>query len=99
MLLPRCRHRRLPLSSNIHITINPIKLQKMRKEIDYILQNHIIEQNDSDESSPSILVSKPDGTLRFCMNFCKLNTLIKTDSFPLLQIEDTGLTELEGQNM
>ena len=76
------------LSSSIHIRINPIKLQNMKKEIDYMLKNHIIEQNNSDWSSPSILVPKPDGTLCFCTNFCKLNTLIKTGSFPLLQIED-----------
>ena len=43
--------------------MNPIKLEQMRKEIDYMLQNHIIEPNSSEWSSPGILVPKPDSTL------------------------------------
>jgi len=68
--------------------INPIKLEQMRKEIDYMLQNHIIEPSNSDWNSPSILVPKPYETLCFCTDFHKLNSLTKTDSFPLPQIED-----------
>ena len=67
---------------------NPIKLEQMRKEIDYMLENHIIEPSNSDWSSPSILVPKPDGSLHFCMDFRKLNSLTKTDSFPLPRIEN-----------
>ena len=68
--------------------MNPIKLEQMRKEIDYMLQNHSTEPSNSDWSSPSILVLKPDGTLRFCTDFRKLNSLTKTDSFLLPRIED-----------
>ena len=42
--------------------INLLKLQYMRKEIQYMLENDIIEPSNSDWSSPCILVPKPDGT-------------------------------------
>ena len=68
--------------------MNPIKLEQMRKEVDYMLQHHIIEPSDSEWSSPCVLVPKKDGTFRFCTDFRKLNALIKTDSFPLPRIDD-----------
>ena len=46
--------------------LNPLKLQYMRKEIQYMLENDIIEPSNSDWSSPCILVPKPDGTYRLC---------------------------------
>ena len=35
-----------------------------------------------------VLVSKKDGMLCFCVNFCRLNTHTKKDSYPLLQIQE-----------
>ena len=49
--------------------MNPIKLAAMRQELKYMLQNGIIEQNQSQWSSPYILVPKPDGNYRFCTHF------------------------------
>ena len=60
----------------------------MRKEIDYMLKHNIIEPSDSSWSSPCVLVPKSDGTLHFCTDFCKLNALSQTDSYPLPRIED-----------
>ena len=68
--------------------INPIKLDQMRKEIEYMLENEIIEPSSSSWSSPCVLVPKPDGTVRFCTDFRKVNLLTITDSFPLPRIED-----------
>jgi len=63
-------------------------MEYLKAEIDYMLENRIIEPSFSDWSSPCILVPKPDGTFHFCTDFRKLNTVTKTDSFPLPQIED-----------
>ena len=68
--------------------INPIKLDQMRKEIDYMLKNKIIEPSSSSWSSPCVLVPKSDGTFRFCTDYRKVNLLTKSDSFPLPRIED-----------
>ena len=68
--------------------VNPIKLEQIRKEDDYMLKNKIIEPSSSSWSSPCVLVPKSDETLRFCTDFRKVNLLTKTDSFPLPRIED-----------
>ena len=68
--------------------LNPLKLQNMRKEIQYMLENDIIEPSNSDWSSPCILVPKPDGTYRLCTDFTKVNSFTKTDSYPIPRIDD-----------
>ena len=59
----------------------------MRKERNYMLENGIIEPSNSDFSSPSILVSKPDGTYRFVTNFKAVNVITRCDSYPIARIE------------
>ena len=53
-----------------------------------MLTNGIAEPCASSWASPCILVPKPDGTFRFCSDFCKVNNVTKPDSFPLPRMED-----------
>ena len=67
---------------------NPTKLAAMRQEVEYMLQNGIIEQSHSQWSSPCVLVPKPDGSFRFCTDFRRVNALTKSDSYPLPRVDD-----------
>ena len=67
--------------------VNPIKLEKLRQEVQYMLDKDIIEPSQSSWASPCVLVPKPDGSIRYCTNYRKVNFLSKTDSFPIPRME------------
>ena len=67
--------------------MNPVKQQNHR-EVQYLLDNDFIESSQNEWSSPSIVVSKPDGTFRMCMHYFKVNFVTKTDTFPIPRIND-----------
>ena len=68
--------------------VNPLKRAHLKKEIEYMLENNIIEPSKSEWSSPCILVPKPDGSFRFVTDFRKVNQCTKTDSYPIPRIDD-----------
>ena len=53
-----------------------------------MVQNGIIEPSQSLWSSPCVLVPKADGTYRFCTDFWKVNGVSRTDSYPILRVDD-----------
>ena len=65
-----------------------MKKELLDKEVQYMLQNDIIEESQSNWSSPCILVPKHDGGFRFCTDFRKVNDKTKSDSFPIPRIAD-----------
>ncbi|XP_033761567.1 uncharacterized protein LOC117343335 [Pecten maximus] len=68
--------------------LNPVKAKIMSDEIQYMLDNDIIEPSQSEWSSPCLLVPKPDKSFRFCTDFRKVNAVTKTDSFPMKRLQD-----------
>ena len=68
--------------------LNPQKKEVMKKEVDYLLQQNLIEPSYSPWASPSLLVPKPDGSFRLCTDYRKLNSITVPDAYPLPRIED-----------
>ena len=68
--------------------VSPMKKELLDKEVQYMLKNDIIEESQSNWSSPCILVPKHDGGFLFCTDFRKVNDKTKSDSFPIPRIAD-----------
>ena len=54
-----------------------------------MLDGGAIQPSKSPWCNAIVLVRKKDGTLRFCIDFQKLNTRTKKDSFPLPRMQET----------
>ena len=72
------RPRRLPLS----------KRQTERDEVQQMLKSDVIEPSSSPWASPIVMVTKKDGSIRFCVDYRKLNGVTLRDSYPLPRIDD-----------
>ena len=57
----------------------------------------VIEQSNSPWNSPICLVTKPDGSCRFCIDLHGLNAVTKIDAYPLPRADET-LDRLAGSN-
>ena len=59
---------------------------------EYLLKNlhkGFIVSSSAPFASPVLFVSKPNGGLRFCVDYRKLNSIIKKDQHPLPLIDET----------
>ena len=76
----------------------PIKQRPRREAFSYrpkivnmiqdMLKRGIIQPSSSPWSSPIVVVRKKDGTLRFCVDYRKLNAATTKDVFPLPRVDD-----------
>ena len=62
--------------------------ETIRSELDAMLNLGVIEKSESPYASPVVIVKKPDGSNRFCVDYRKLNKITVFDPEPIPNIED-----------
>jgi len=84
-----------PVRSKMYPT--PYKIEEViSNEIDDMLAKGIIERSEAAYASPLVLVKKPDGTYRTCVNFKKLNKITVFDPEPMMSAADDIFPKLAG---
>jgi len=68
--------------------INPALEPSLRKQLDVWLEQDVIEPSSSPWSFALVAVPKKSGTVRWCVDYRRLNDITKKDAFPLPNIED-----------
>lgn len=66
----------------------PISPQIFASRIPEMQKSEVVELTNSDWASLLLLVLKPDGSPRFCVDYRRLNTLTINDSYPLPRMND-----------
>ena len=77
----RQRARRMP----------PVHRQEAKQLFQDMLSNDIIQPSSSPWASPVVLVNKKDGSLRFCIDYRKVNAVTRKDAYPLPRVDDEWL--------
>lgn len=72
-----------------HYPLSPALQKEVNLELDQMLKNGIVEPSNSPWASPIVLVKKPDGRYRFCVNYKKLNEVSLPDAYPLPFVNST----------
>lgn len=68
--------------------VSPRERDAIKAQVDEMLREDIIQPSQSPWASPVVLVKKKDGTLRFCVDYRRLNSVTKKDVYPLPRIDD-----------
>ena len=62
--------------------------QEIENHVSDMLQAHLIQPSHSPWSAPVVLVKKKDGSTRFCVDYRKLNSVTRKDSYPIPRVDD-----------
>ena len=74
---------------------SPLEQQEIEKQVQAMLEQGLIEKSTSPYGAPVLLVKKPDGTWRFCVDYRALNAVTIKNSAPLPRIDDL-LDKIQG---
>ena len=64
------------------------KREAVKQQLDEMLQQGIIKPSKSAWSSPIVLVTKPDNSIRICIDYRKVNNISLSDNYPIPRISE-----------
>ena len=71
---------------------------EVERQIEEMLEGGIIRESRSEYASPCVLVRKRNGKLRICVDYRRLNQLIKDDAYPMQKTQEI-IDRLGGFNL
>ena len=83
-----------PISQRPYMTANSLK-KGVEEEIEWMLERGFIEESSAEWSSPIVTVKKPNGKIRVCVDYRKLNSVTTPIPFYMPRIEE--VLEATGQ--
>ncbi|XP_076061649.1 uncharacterized protein LOC143037398 [Oratosquilla oratoria] len=68
--------------------LSPQKKKIMEEEVQQLMTQGLVEPSTSPWASPAILVPKPGGEWRLCVDYRQVNAVTQADPYPLPRIDD-----------
>jgi transposase InsO family protein len=66
----------------------PRAREDIDREVNRMLNEKVIEPSSGEWASPVVLIPKPDGTVRFCVDYRRVNALTIKDQYALPRMDD-----------
>ncbi|GMF48867.1 unnamed protein product [Phytophthora fragariaefolia] len=77
------------MKADFHRLVSIAEGEVMEAEIQQYLELGLIRPSTSPWASPVLMIRKPDGGIRFCIDYRKLNAVTVKDYYPMPLIDDT----------
>ena len=77
-----------PISMTLHRMVAPVELQKLRVQLQELLDKGFIRLSTSPWGAPVLFTKKKDKTLRLCIDYRQLNMVTIKNRYPLPRIDD-----------
>ncbi|KAG7485602.1 hypothetical protein JOB18_014053 [Solea senegalensis] len=86
-------HHHIETSPGVTVRSRPYRLPEHKRktvqaELQAMLEMGVIEESNSDWCCPIVLVRKSDGSIRFCVDYRRVNEVSKFDAYPMPRVDE-----------